>query len=36
MSEPKGAGGAWNEERRRSDEGRRRVEGARRRAGDAA
>ena len=36
VSEPTGAGGAWTEERRRSDEGRRRVEGARRRAGDTA
>jgi molybdenum cofactor synthesis domain-containing protein len=36
MSEPKGAGGDWTEERRRSDEGRSRLEGARRRAGDTA
>jgi radical SAM-linked protein len=28
MSEPEGRGGAWTEERRRSDEGRRRLEGA--------
>ena len=31
--EPKGAGAAWTEERRRSDEGRRRLKGARRRVG---
>ncbi len=31
--EPKGAGADWTEERRRSDEGRRRLKGARRRAG---
>ena len=33
--EPKGAGGDWTEERRRSDEGRSRLKGARRRAGMA-
>ena len=32
MSEPKGRGAAWTEERRRSDEGRLRLEAARRRA----
>ncbi len=34
VSEPKGAGGAWTEGRRRSDKGRRRFGGARKRAGD--
>src|SRR5712692_2962546 len=34
MSEPRGRGGAWNEERGTSDEGRRRLRAARRRAGD--
>jgi peptide/nickel transport system permease protein len=33
-SEPKGADGVWTEERRRSDEGRRRLKGALRRAGN--
>src|SRR5260370_36698867 len=33
-SEPEGRGGAWTEERGTSDEGRRRLKGARRRAGD--
>ena len=32
--EPKGAGAAWTEERRRSDEGRKRLKGARRRVGE--
>ena len=36
MSEPKGAGGAWTEERRRSDEGRGRLKAALRGAGDTA
>jgi len=35
MSEPQGRGGAWTEERGTSDEGRRRLQAARRRAGDA-
>jgi methylmalonyl-CoA mutase cobalamin-binding domain/chain len=36
MSEPKGRGAAWTEERGTSDEGRRRLEAPRRRAGDTA
>ena len=34
MSEPKGRGAAWTAERRRSDEGRRRLKAPRRRAGN--
>jgi len=36
MSEPKGRGAAWTEERRRSDEGRQRLEAPRRRVGNTA
>src|SRR5258707_15409325 len=36
MSEPKGRGAAWTEERGTSDEGRRRLKAPRRRAGNAA
>ncbi len=36
VSEPEGRGAAWTEERGTSDEGRRRQEAPRRRAGDAA
>ena len=36
MSEPKGRGGAWTDERGTSEEGRRRLKAPRRRAGDTA